>query len=362
MNEYINIIMLFTIAFVSAFFITPFIRVIAIKLNAIDVPHDARRVHTTPIPRLGGIAIFIGFIMALIYYLVVVGIGNTDIFNAKIVGLLLGIIVIEIAGIWDDIKPIRAWTKLLFQIVAAGIVVGFGIRVDFLSNPFVENGIIELGYLSVPLTMVWIVGITNAINFIDGLDGLAAGVATISSLSLLFIAIYLNQPQSIILTAAIAGATMGFLPFNFNPAKIFMGETGSAFLGFSLGTISIIGLMKSYTAIAIIVPLVVLGLPIFDTGFAIIRRLIKGKSPMEADRGHLHHRLVDSGLSQKQSVLILYIISAFLGLAGIVLIETGIWKFTLLIFTIVIFIIAGSRYMADMNDEKKEGKKKDGKN
>ena len=185
---------------------------------------------------------------------------------------------------------------------------------------------------------------------------MAAGVATISSISLLFIAIYLNQPQTIVLTTALAGATMGFLPFNFNPAKIFMGETGSAFLGFTLGTISIMGLVKSYTAIAIVVPLIVLGLPIFDTAFAIVRRIVHGKSPMQADRGHLHHRLVDSGLSQRQSVIILYIISAFLGLAGIVLIETGIWKFTLLIIAIVIFIIAGSRYMADMNEEEGENK------
>lgn len=356
MNDYISIIMIFSIAFITSFFMTPFVKALAVKFNAIDVPEDNRRVHKKPIPRLGGLAILIGFLMGLICYAVIIGFTDTMIFNGQILGLILGIVVIEFAGIWDDIKPIRAWTKLLFQIVAAGIVVGFGVRVEFLSNPFVENGIIDLGIWSIPLTMIWIVGITNAINFIDGLDGLAAGVATISSISLLFIAIYLNQPQTIVLTTAVAGATMGFLPFNFNPAKIFMGETGSAFLGFTLGTISIMGLVKSYTAIAIIVPLIVLGLPIFDTAFAIVRRIIHGKSPMQADRGHLHHRLVDSGLSQKQSVIILYIISAFLGLAGIVLIETGIWKFTLLIIAIVIFIIAGSRYMADMNAEEGESK------
>ena len=355
MNEYVNIIMIFSIAFVVAFFMTPFVKNLAIKLNAIDVPKDNRRVHKTPIPRLGGLAILAGFIMALIYYLIMVGLNNTEVFNSKIIGLLLGIIIIEIAGIWDDIKPIRAWTKLLFQIVAAAVVVGCGVRIEGISNPFVNDGFISLGMWSIPLTMVWIVGITNAINFIDGLDGLAAGVATISSLSLLFIAVYLNQWQTIVLAAGLAGATMGFLPFNFNPAKIFMGETGSAFLGFTLGTISIMGLVKSYTAIAIIVPLVVLGLPIFDTAFAILRRVWNKKSPMQADRGHLHHRLVDSGLSQKQSVIILYIISAFLGLAGIVLIETGIWKFTILIIMIVIFILAGSRSMVDMAHEEKEG-------
>ncbi len=360
MSEYINIIMIFSIAFVVSFFMTPFVKNLAVKLNAIDVPKDERRVHKKPIPRLGGLAILAGFIMALIYYFIMVGLDSV-VFDSKIVGLLLGIIIIEVAGIWDDIKPIRAWTKLGFQILAAAVVVGFGVRVEFLTNPFVENGIFDLGICSIPLTMLWIVGITNAINFIDGLDGLAAGVATISSLSLLFIAIYLNQPQTIVLATGLAGATMGFLPFNFNPAKIFMGETGSAFLGFTLGTISIMGLVKSYTAIAIVVPLVVLGLPVFDTAFAIIRRVLSGKSPMQADRGHLHHRLVDSGLSQRQSVVILYIVSAFLGLAGIVLIETGIWKFTLLILTIVIFIIAGSRYMGEMNGIEK-GDNEDEKN
>ena len=352
MNEYVNIIMIFSIAFVVAFFMTPFVKNLAIKLNAVDVPKDNRRVHKKPIPRLGGLAILMGFVMSLVYYLIMVGLGNTDVFNSKILGLLLGIIIIEIAGVWDDIKPIRAWTKLLFQIAAAAVVVGFGVRIEEISNPFVADGFISLGVWSIPITMIWIVGITNAINFIDGLDGLAAGVATISSLSLLFIAVYLNQWQTIVLAAGLAGATMGFLPFNFNPAKIFMGETGSAFLGFTLGTISIMGLVKSYTAIAIIVPLVVLGLPIFDTAFAIIRRVLSGKSPMQADRGHLHHRLVDSGLSQKQSVIILYIISAFLGLAGIVLIETELWKFVVLILIVIIFIFAGSRYMGEMNVEK----------
>jgi len=349
MEAYINIIIIFSIAFIVAFLMTPVVKKLAIKINAIDIPKDGRRVHNKPIPRLGGLAILTGFVAALIGYLVVAGTGNVEIFNSKILGLLLGIIIIEIAGVWDDIKPIRAWTKLLFQIAAAAVVVGFGVRIEGLTNPFVEGGFIELGIWSIPLTMVWIVGITNAINFIDGLDGLADGVATIAALSLLFIAIYLEQPLTIILAAALAGSTLGFLPFNFNPAKIFMGETGSAFLGFTLGTISIIGLVKSITVIAILVPLVVLGLPIFDTAFAIIRRLLSGKSPMQADRGHLHHRLIDSGLSQKQSVIILYIFSALLGLAGIFLIETEIWKFTLLILTLVIFIIAGSRYMSEMN-------------
>jgi UDP-GlcNAc:undecaprenyl-phosphate GlcNAc-1-phosphate transferase len=171
----------------------------------------------------------------------------------------------------------------------------------------------------------------------------------------LFISIFWSDAELIFLTAALAGATLGFLPFNFNPAKIFMGEAGSAFLGFTLGTISIMGMIKSYATLAIIIPLVVLGLPIFDTAFAIIRRVLKGQSPMQADRGHLHHRLVDAGLTQKQAVLILYAISAVLGLAGLLIVQ-GMWKIIILFIIIMIFIVAGRKFVIDMNSTKEEEK------
>lgn len=353
--DYRYIILVFTVAFLCAFVITPLVKKMAIKLNAIDIPKDERRVHKIPIPRLGGLAILGGFLIALLIYYVIARDVDKSVFDIELIGLLLGICIIEIAGIWDDIKPIKAWTKLMFQIAAAAVVIAFGVRIEGLSNPFVENGFIDLGVLSIPITLVWIVGITNALNFIDGLDGLAAGIASISSLALLFIAVYLKNVEVVILASALAGATLGFLPFNFNPAKIFMGETGSAFLGFTLGTISIMGLMKSYTAITIVIaPLIVLGLPIFDTAFAIIRRLLKGKSPMVADRGHLHHRMVDAGLTQKQTVLILYIVSAFLGLIALMLVQ-GIWKAIMLVIAIIFFIFAGQKFMIDShNNENKE--------
>ena len=341
MNDYINIIMLFSIAFVVSFFMTPFVKNLAIKVNAIDVPKDERRVHKKPIPRLGGLAMLSGFIMALIYYFIMVGMDSV-VFNSKILGLILGIIIIEIAGIWDDIKPIRAWTKLAFQIAAAAVVVGFGVRVEFLTNPFVENGIFELGIWSVPLTMLWIVGITNAINLIDGLDGLSTGIAIISSVSLLIIFALNGSPFiAIIIITALVGALSGFLPFNFNPAKTFIGDIGSNFVGFILAIVSILGVAKTATAFVVVLPMIVLGLPIFDTLSAIVRRLIKGKSlkaVFQADKGHLHHKLIEKGFSQKEAVLTLYGISVACGMFAVILFESDIWKaisFALMVIAVV---------------------------
>ena len=351
---YIGIIGVFVVAFVVAFLLTPSVKKLAIKLKAIDIPNEKRRVHDHPIPRLGGLAIVIGFTVATLIFAILAYGTDNNILDKQLIGLFLGIIIIEIVGIFDDIYQLRAWHKLLFQILAASVVVLFGIRIEGFSNPVVENGYIGLGIFSIPITMIWIIGITNAINFIDGLDGLAAGVASISSLSLLFISIFLGNIETVVLTAALAGATLGFLPFNFNPAKIFMGDTGSTFLGFTLGTIAIMGMIKSYTVIAVIAPLVVLGLPILDTAFAIIRRILKGQSPMCADRGHLHHRLVDAGLTQKQTVLILYAISASLGIIGFMLVQSGILKIILLIVAIAIFAFAGKSFLSDINHSKED--------
>lgn len=352
--NYLYVIGVFLVAFLIAFLLTPVVKKLAIKLKAIDIPNEKRRVHDHPIPRLGGLAIVIGFSIATVIYAIIANGTENTILDKQLLGLFIGIVIIEIAGILDDIYQLKAWNKLFFQIAAAAVVIAFGIRIEGFSNPFVEGGYIGLGIFSIPITMVWIVGITNAINFIDGLDGLAAGTASISALALLFISVFLGNLETVILTAALAGATLGFLPFNFNPAKIFMGEAGSAFLGFTLGTIAIMGMLKSYTVIAVIAPLVVLGLPIFDTAFAIIRRISKGQSPMVADRGHLHHRLVDAGLTQKQTVLILYAISASLGIIGFMLVQSGILKIVLLIVAIIIFAFAGQRFLTDINHTKED--------
>lgn len=210
-----------------------------------------------------------------------------------------------------------------------------------LSNPniFSSNPYWHLGWLSVPVTVIWIVGMTNAVNLIDGLDGLSCGVSSISSLTLLVIALLVGEPPVALLVAALAGACLGFLPYNMNPAKIFMGDTGSTFLGYVLAVISIQGLFKMYTLISFVVPFLLFGLPIFDTCFAFIRRIAHGQSPMHADRGHVHHRLIDMGFSQKQAVAVLYVITAILGLSAVVLTTSGAVKAMLLL---VAFCAAGA--------------------
>ena len=243
----------------------------------------------------------------------------------------------------DDIKPIKPITKLIAQVAGAVIAVIFGIRIE--DVPFFND--IQLNEtLSIVLTILWIVGVTNAINLIDGLDGLSAGISVISAVSLLIIFVLNGSPLvSIILIAALAGSLVGFLPFNFTPAKTFIGDTGSNFLGYSLSIISILGVAKTYTIAVIVLPLIVLGLPIFDTLWAIIRRLIKGKSIkaiFKADKGHLHHRIVSKGFSQKQAVLILYGISATFGIFAVILIDSGIWK--ALSFLLMVIVALGLGY------------------
>lgn len=260
----------------------------------------------------------------------------------KLIGFFIGILVLGITCYIDDVKGIPSLVKLAAQIVAAVIVVMCGVRIENFTLPFTDNKIIINEVFSYILTIGWIVGITNAINLIDGLDGLSSGVCLISCLSLLIIFSLNSSPiLAIVLITALAGAIVGFLPFNFSPAKTFIGDTGSNFMGFSLSIISILGVAKTYTAIVLIAPIIVLALPIFDTLFAIVRRIVKGKSikaVLKPDKGHLHHRLMQRGYTQKQAVLIMYGITAILGMFAIILLESGIWKalsFALLICAIV---------------------------
>lgn len=344
----------FALAFIVSFATTPIAKKVAFYIGAVDVPKDNRRMHKKPIARLGGLAIFSGFIMALLFGLMSTFIGGTGIIpTSQLLGLLVGVFIIVGIGIVDDIKQLGPKIKFIFQILAAISVVWIsGDKISFITNPFAASGsTLEISdFIAYPLTILWIVGITNAINFIDGLDGLAAGVSSISYLSLMFIAILFGQVQTAMIIAILAGSTLGFLPYNFNPAKIFMGDTGSTFLGFTLGVISIQGLMKTYAAISIVIPVLVLGLPLFDTTFAILRRLIKRKPIMAPDRGHLHHRLIDMGFSQKQSVVTMYVVSGALGLVAIVLADKGALSAVVLIIALSLFVIAGSRYMNQIDD------------
>ncbi|NSW91260.1 MAG: undecaprenyl/decaprenyl-phosphate alpha-N-acetylglucosaminyl 1-phosphate transferase [Firmicutes bacterium] len=346
----------FAVAFIVSFSATPIVRKIAIKLKAIDIPKDSRRLHKKPIALMGGLAIVCGFVISVLFTILSSLLtGNQWLESFRdIVGLLAGITIIVMVGAIDDIKPLNAKVRLLFQLLATLAVMFISdTRIERVTNPFSPVGVTELSpYVSYPLTILWIIGITNALNLIDGLDGLAAGVASISSLTLFFVSLLtpVVGPFSSIITAALAGATLGFLPFNFNPAKIFMGSTGAYFLGFTLGVVSIEGMFKSYTAISIAIPILALGLPLFDTIFAIFRRLINGKPVMCADRGHLHHRLIDMGLSQKQSVIILYIASAALGLCAVVLTDKGALSAIILLLLVSAFIIAGARYMVGLTN------------
>ena len=255
-----------------------------------------------------------------------------------------GIVVISVTCIIDDIITIKPIVKLAGQLIAAIIAVSFGIRIDEITPDFLQAEELREVF-SIILTIGWIVGVTNAINLIDGLDGLSSGISVISAISLLIIFVLNGSPLvSILLITALAGALVGFLPFNFNPAKTFMGDTGSNFIGYCLSILSIIGMAKTYTAIVLIAPLIVFGLPLFDTSFAIVRRLIKGKSikaVFKPDAGHLHHRLIKHGFTQKQEVLILYAVTAFLGIFAIILIESGIWKATSFALIILIMCLVG---------------------
>ena len=330
-NDWLNMLMTFVIACVSTAILAPFSIRLAYKVGAMDVPKDERRAHSKPMPRIGGISFIAGFMIATLIMFLFCNIDRTvNLQEVDLIGFYAGAVIIAIVGFLDDVniskQGLKPMVKLAGQIVAALFLVLSGARILYINLPFLNFwGLNEV--LSIIISIGWVVGVTNAINLIDGLDGLASGVSAIAVLSLLIIFILNGSPIiALILVAALLGGLLGFIPYNFNPAKTFMGDVGANFLGYTLAAVSMIGMAKTYTLMAIILPVIVLALPIFDTLFAICRRLLSGKSIMEADRGHLHHRLVDLGLSQKQAVLVLYSIAATFGIFAIVLMESSTWK------------------------------------
>ena len=349
----LSLIFALIISFGFTFATTPLVRRLAFKIGAIDVPRDGRRMHKKPTPRIGGLAIVFGFLVATVCF----AIPYCE--KRELFGTLLGVAVIVVMGVVDDCKDLPAVLKFVIQIAAALIVIFVGgIKISVFTNPniFSDNPYWVLpNWLSITLTVIWIVFITNAVNFIDGLDGLAAGVSAIMSISLVFISVRSGEISIAILGIALMGACFGFLPFNFNPAKIFMGDTGSTFLGFMLATLSIQGVFKSYAVISFAVPLLILGLPLFDALFAMLRRMLSGKSPMVADRGHLHHRLIDMGFSQKQTVFILYAISGVLGITAVLLAESGFLRALLLVICVLIFLLIGSLLGANSYTHQQNG-------
>lgn len=339
MSEYIvigTIIAAFAVAAVLSYFFTPPVKNFAHKVGAIDVPKDARRMHKKPIPRLGGLAIYGGFLCSILIF------GQLD---ETMLCVLLGAAIIVALGIFDDVLALGAKLKFVVQIVAAAIPVCIGnLQIGLFTNlnPLSDTPFVHLGILAVPVTIIWIVGITNAVNLIDGLDGLAVGVSSIAAITMLAVALLTGNMPIAITMAALAGACIGFMPYNLNPAQIFMGDTGSTFLGYMLATVSIMGLFKFYAVISFAVPFLILGLPIFDTANAIIRRVAAGRSPMSPDRGHVHHKLIDMGFNQKQAVAILYAISATLGLTAVVLTSSGEVKAIVLLLAVLAAILVGA--------------------
>lgn len=331
---YLQILLTIAVGFAISFASTPIVKSFAQKVGAIDVPRDARRVHDHPIPRMGGLAIFLGFLISVLLFVDV---------TQQIRGILLGAVLIVACGAIDDVISLRAWIKLLIQIAAAVIAVAHGVVIEVFRNPniFSENEALILGALAVPVTILWIVGITNSVNLIDGLDGLAVGVSTIASTTMFIVALLVSEGNVAVILAALMGACLGFMPYNLNPAKIFMGDTGALLLGYVLSTVSVVGMFKFYAVVTFVVPILALALPLFDTLCAIIRRLLRGQSPMHPDRGHLHHRLIDMGLSQKQAVAILYSISAILGLCAVVLATSGTVRIYLLVIAVLAAVAVG---------------------
>ena len=311
MDLWVKLILSAAVAFLVCFAMTPPVKRFAEKIGAVDQP-SARRINKVPIPRMGGLAIFLGFVLTVLLFVHL---------STQVTGILLGAVIIAVMGAVDDIVSLNPWVKLAGQIVAAVVVIRCGVVFSAISNPnpLSETTTIEIGWLSVPLTVLWIVACTNAVNLIDGLDGLAVGVSAISSVTMLVVSLIVSEPVVSLLLAAITGACLGFMPYNRNPAKIFMGDVGSQLLGFVLSTVSILGLFKLHAIITFLVPLLALALPLADTTFAFFRRILHGQSPFHPDRGHFHHRLLAVGMSQKQAVAVMYGISAVLGLLAVLL-------------------------------------------
>jgi UDP-GlcNAc:undecaprenyl-phosphate GlcNAc-1-phosphate transferase len=329
---YKTYLLAFLTSITLAFVLTPLVRLLSLKMNWMDKP-NWRKMNKAPMPLLGGIAIFLGFIASIVIFI------NHEPFTAesrRLGGILLGSFIIVLTGVLDDIKGLTAVKKLLFQIAAAVTVYCFGFTILKISSPlggsFYVPDIVSMG-----LTVFWIVGFTNAVNLLDGLDGLSSGVVAIISGSLFFAALKANNPVMALLSVSICASSLGFLPYNFYPAKIFMGDSGSLLLGFILSIISIEGAYKSATLTTVLVPVTAMAIPFLDTGLAIIRRVLSGKGIMKADKEHIHHRLLFREGSQKKAVLTLYSLTLSFGLIAIALSGmNGIWSYSAIAVTILL--------------------------
>lgn len=298
----------FFTAMAVAALVTPIAIWVAPKIGAMDVPKDDRRVHNRPMPRFGGIAIFAGIMVSLILF-------SSD--EENVLAAMLGCTLIYILGLVDDLMDLKPVVKLTGQVICASAAYVAGLKIEFITNYFGDGRIMLGDVVCFIMTVLWIVAITNAVNLIDGLDGLAAGIAAISALCIGYVAYIHGQYASMIAMMTIAGAALGFLPYNFNPAKIFMGDGGSQLLGFSIAAFSITGVVKSATVVVVVIPAIVLGLPVFDTAFAIVRRIMRRKPISMGDKEHLHHRIMKAGFGQRRAVMLMYCISGIMGIVAV---------------------------------------------
>ncbi|MBQ0138773.1 MAG: undecaprenyl/decaprenyl-phosphate alpha-N-acetylglucosaminyl 1-phosphate transferase [Kurthia sp.] len=338
------------VAFIASILLTPLVKKLAYRVGAVDRP-NYRKVHAKIMPRLGGLAIFLAFLIGVLIY-------KPE--NDAIIPIIIASFVIILTGVLDDMLEISAKAKFLGQTIAAAIVIFFGdIQIATINLPF--DGVLDFGYLSIPLTLIWIVGITNAINLIDGLDGLAAGVSTTALLTLAAMAFIMNDTFVLMMALILAVSAMGFLFYNFHPAKIFMGDTGALFLGFIISVLALLG-FKNVTFVSLVIPIIMLGVPISDTFFAIVRRLLNKQPPFQPDKSHLHHRLISIGFTHRQTVLIIYGIAAMFGLAAIIFSMAKVWGAIFLVIILLLAIelfvevigLAGAKYRPLLNLVKKK--------
>ncbi len=353
MQDWYVYILIFFISFVVSLLTAPFAKKVAIKFNAIDMPKN-RGLNVIPKPRMGGISIILGFFAALFTAMLF----EHNLRTLQVLGFILGSIIIIIVGMLDDIKPLRAKTKLAMQILSALIVVFTGTVISFHSIPFLD----KIPYFNYFATIIWIIGLTNAVNLIDGIDGLAAGVSAICSSAIFILCFLSGSSLAVIFSAALAGSSLGFLPRNFNPSEVIMGDTGSTFLGYVLAVTSIIGVFKGYAFISVFIAILIFALPILDTSFAMLRRVYEGRPIMSPDRGHFHHRLVDYGFSHKVTVIILYLISLLCCTVAIcIAVKNIISALVVVLFGFVLFIMIisyANRFNKKQDEEEIEQIKK----
>ncbi|MCL1906156.1 MAG: undecaprenyl/decaprenyl-phosphate alpha-N-acetylglucosaminyl 1-phosphate transferase [Clostridiales bacterium] len=320
------------IALAAALLATPLAIYAARKLNVVDIPNE-RKVHQAAVPRMGGVAIYGAFVLGAL---------ALGLYTRPVAALLVASSIVMFVGWVDDVRGISPKVKLLGQVFASLILIKGGFYVQFITNPFTDGGLISLGIFTIPVTILWLTGISNAVNLIDGLDGLSAGVCAIAALTMTIVCFVQGQLQTAALAAVLAAASFGFLRYNFYPARTFMGDCGSLFLGFVLGALAIMGLSKGATVVSIFTPLIIMGIPIFDTFFAIIRRIFLHRPIFEADKGHLHHSLLSLGLSHRQTVLSIYAVSVIMGLSAVLLALLTSAQAMILLIILVIAIFAGA--------------------